>query len=663
MRILDVGVDSLGTEALKDAVEKARDEKFSPILLSVNGDRMESGCSWGVDCVEAGKIIDMAAKLKDSGMLIKVAVGDKQQWESVVMLNYEIKTIPTLINHTTGWKLEGEQCCNELLVKRMIGVKVVIQPKQPVPPPSDVQFKDWLSNLEDKFSSLSNNEKKIVSIALHSMCAPFKSKELASTLDRLSKRDFLVLLPPEVSCMILGYLNHATLIRCAAVSHRWKYFITTNDKFWMKALSTLEMHEPLLHKKLRFMSPYKLFCNYKRKVTYFTKMGAELHCPYMEEIGRSDDLGHLKDLQASADGHLVIGYTMQQPHNIYHKYQVTDVSSTKILSTIKTIRSMDCRVNDRFLFCSTNSGRWVCYSWKTTRELYSIQTYDYGFDEHNFPAFAEACDHCPILAVFDTNRTQFNPDGVNHTTIKFLAPFVNEHSMLEFGVRLARFKLHSTPEYNIIAQQAIMSSGIKFHHGHERSEYMPCEKHRMIFQQQNFKIYIYEVNTHHRAGPCSMLFPVLIRVLHPTTELDMALEPFDPIRYRLSRDKAIIAYTSGSQFCWSTMDGTWNRHTTIEGNPYLTTVAVGSVFSMLAVVTTEFYRPILVETGSGNIVKIFPDLTPIQGTEPRRYSFLATFLHMDWLDDVPDSPELNRKALSVGAAAYREGFGVWHLIP
>lgn len=52
MRVLDVGVDSLGTEALKDAVEKAKDEKFSPILLSVNGDRMESGCSWGVDCVE-----------------------------------------------------------------------------------------------------------------------------------------------------------------------------------------------------------------------------------------------------------------------------------------------------------------------------------------------------------------------------------------------------------------------------------------------------------------------------------------------------------------------------------------------------------------------------------------------------------------------------------
>ena len=52
MRILDVGVDSLGTEALKDAVEKARDEKFSPILLSVNGNQMESGCSWGVDCIE-----------------------------------------------------------------------------------------------------------------------------------------------------------------------------------------------------------------------------------------------------------------------------------------------------------------------------------------------------------------------------------------------------------------------------------------------------------------------------------------------------------------------------------------------------------------------------------------------------------------------------------
>ena len=544
-----------------------------------------------------------------------------------------------------------------------IGIKVVIQPQPTIMSPSGVQFTDWLNNLENKFPSLNNHEKKIVSFTLHSMCAPFKSKELANTLDRLSKRDFLALLPPEVIFMILDYLDHTSLSCSAVVSHKWYYVITTNDKLWLKALKTIKMHEPLMLKKLAFMAPYKLFSNYKRKVNYFRKIGSELHCPFMEELNHSEDIGSLKDLQASPDGHLVIGYTMNQPHNIYHKYQVSNLSSTKILASIKTIRSMDCRVSDNFLFCSTNTGRWVCYSWKTTREVYSFQTYDYGYDEHRFPAFAECCDKCPVLAIFDTNRIQFNPDGVNHTTIKFVVPFINEHSMLEFDIRLGRFKLNATEELKIITQQAIMSSGIKFHHGHERSEYMPCAKHKMIFQQQNHQIFIYEVETSHRGGPCSILFPVLLHLINPTVELDIPDEPFDPIRYRLSRDKTILAYTSGAQFLWTMLDESWNRHTTVEGNPFLTTIAVGNVFSLLAVVTTEFYRPILVETGSGNIVRLFPDLVPIQGTEHRRYSFFATFLHLDWLDDVTDSPELNCKTLSVAAAAYREGFGIWHLIP
>ena len=543
------------------------------------------------------------------------------------------------------------------------GIKIVIQPKPRTGSPSGLWFAEWLHDFEKKISTLNNDEKKMVSFTLHSMCAPFKSRELENALDKLSKRDFLALLPPEVLFMILNYLDYTSLGCSAVVSHRWHYVVSTNDKLWIKALKSIKIHEPLMQKKLALMSPYKLFCNYQRKVHYFRKMGAELHCPFMEELNHSEELGNLKELKASADGHIVIGYTMNQPHNIYHKYKVSNLSSTKILASVKTIRSMDCRVNDNFLFCSSNTGRWVCYSWKTTREVYSFQTYDYGYDEHRFPAFAEPCDKCPILAVFDTNRIQFNPDGVNHTTIKFLSPFVNEHSMLEFGIRLARFKLDATEELKIITQQAITSSGIKFHYGHERSEYMPCAKHKVIFQQQNHKIFIYEVDTGHRNGPCSILFPVLLHILNPTVELDALVEPLDAVRYRLSRDRTILGYTSGPHFIWKTLDGKWNRDTTVEGNYVLTTMMVGNMFSLLAVVTSQYYRPLLVETGSGKIVRFFPALMPIQGSEPRRYSFFAACSNLHWLDDVPDSPELNCKTLAIASGAYREGFGVWHLIP
>lgn len=528
--------------------------------------------------------------------------------------------------------------------------------------PSDTQFTNWLDNLGKKFSSLNNHEKKVVLSALHGACAPFKPKELADALDKLSKRDFLALLPPEVSCMILDYLDHSSLGCSATVSRRWNFIITTHDMLWLKALNAIKLYPPLMQNKLRFMSPYKLFSNYKRKVKYFKDIGCELHCPAMEEVNHAEDFDNVKDVLAASDGHLVLGYMMRQPHNIYQKYQVSKVSSTKILSSIKTIHAMDSRINNKFLFCSTNSGRWVCYSWRTRKEIYSIHTYGYSFEERRFPAFAEACERCPVMAVFDTNRCQFNPDGASHNTIYILGPHVNEHCELEFGIRMARIKLYVKEEWKIIVQQAIISSGSKFYHGDEHSEYMPCSKHKMIFQQQNYKFLIYELDTHHRSGPCS-LFPVLLHTIDPFYDLDFPNEPFDPVRNRLSRDKSIVGYTNGPNFCWMTFDGSLNRLSVVEGSPYLTTVAVGNVFSLLAVVTTEFYRYIVVETGNGNIVKIFADLTPIQGTEPRRYHFNATFLHLDWLDDVTDSPELNCETLALSAAAYSGGFGIWYFTP
>ena len=52
MRVLDVGVDGHGAEALNDAVAKAKDASANPILLSFYDNGTESGCNWSVNCVE-----------------------------------------------------------------------------------------------------------------------------------------------------------------------------------------------------------------------------------------------------------------------------------------------------------------------------------------------------------------------------------------------------------------------------------------------------------------------------------------------------------------------------------------------------------------------------------------------------------------------------------
>lgn len=52
MRVLDVGVDTHGSEALNDAVAKAKDANANPILLSFFDNRTEDGSNWSIDCVE-----------------------------------------------------------------------------------------------------------------------------------------------------------------------------------------------------------------------------------------------------------------------------------------------------------------------------------------------------------------------------------------------------------------------------------------------------------------------------------------------------------------------------------------------------------------------------------------------------------------------------------
>ena len=52
MRVLDVGVDGHGVEALNDAVAKAKDSNANPILLSFFDNGTEDECNHGVHCME-----------------------------------------------------------------------------------------------------------------------------------------------------------------------------------------------------------------------------------------------------------------------------------------------------------------------------------------------------------------------------------------------------------------------------------------------------------------------------------------------------------------------------------------------------------------------------------------------------------------------------------
>ncbi|XP_065892063.1 uncharacterized protein [Dysidea avara] len=612
----------------------------------------------------AEEVVCTASHMREDGVLIKVAVQDINQWadpSNVFKLTYKIKCLPALVNINTGYKLEGENCCKELLVRRVLGVKMVVQPKSESMLTNGLHFTSLLNNVDKEFDNLSKYQKEMVLFNLHKLCAPFKCENLASTLDKLSKRDFLSLLPPEIAYKILEHLDHSSLGCSAVVSRVWYSLVTSNHKLWLKAIDSLTLHEELKERKLKYVQPYRLYVNYKRKLHYFKHIAVEMHFPDVKEFVHSGELQRIKEIRNAPDGSIALGHSMAQPHDIFRKYRIT--SSSKLLSTIKTIHTMSCRVNNKFLFCSSIGGRWMCYDWKTGKEVYTIQTRDYGYDERSYAAFADPCNKCCMLGVFSSNRVSFTPNGDCYCAIKFVVPYVNEYCELQVGIRIARFMLDATEQLNIIYHHAVVSEEIKFYCGNEKSSHMPCEKHKMIFQQQDFQVFIYEMETRHEQGPCSLL-PVLLYRFKPDVQLDIPQEAFGPHKFCLSKDMSIMGYASGPKYVWYNVDGKMRRNATIEGDPFLTVIAIGDVFSILAVVTTEFFRLLIVESASGKIVKVFPDLTPTQGWRGRSYDFTAAPLDVDWLNDITDSPELFDKTVPMLATVYGAGvFVIWHCVP
>jgi len=522
-------------------------------------------------------------------------------------------------------------------------------------------FTSWLNDVDEKFDHLSECQKEMVLFDLHKLCAPFKCDNLVKTLETLSKRDFLSLLPPEIGYKILAHLDHSSLGCTAVVSRAWYSLVTCNHKLWLKAIDSLQLHEGLKELKLKHMQPYRLYVNYKRKVHYFKRLAVEMQFPDIEDFVRSGDMYHIKEIRNTPDGSIVLGHSMHQPHDIYRKYGIT--STSKLQSTVKTIHTMSCRVNNRFLFCSTIGGRWMCYDWKTGKEVYTVQTRDYGYDERSYAAFADPCNKCSMIGVFSSNRVSFTPSGDCYCAIKFVVPYVNDYSELEVGIRLARFPLDGTEQLNIIYHHSLISEETKFYCGNENSSHMPCEKHKMIFQQQDFQVFIYEIETRHELGPCSLL-PVLLHRFKPGVQLDIPQEAFGPHKFSLSKDMSMMGYSSGPKFVWYSVDGKLRRNANIEGDPFLSVIAVGNVFSVLAVVTSEFFRLLIVETASGKIVQVFPALTPTQGWRGRSYDFTAAPIEADWLNDISDSPELHGKTVPLFATVYGAGvLVIWNCLP
>uniref|UniRef100_A0A8C5R7R5 SURF1-like protein n=1 Tax=Leptobrachium leishanense TaxID=445787 RepID=A0A8C5R7R5_9ANUR len=101
------------------------------------------------------------------------------------------------------------------------------------------EFDTWLENLSAVFYTLTDLQKNETLDHLISQSGAVQLRHLSNNLETLLKRDFLRLLPLELSFYLLRWLDPQTLLTCCLVSKQWNKVISACTEVWQTACRKL----------------------------------------------------------------------------------------------------------------------------------------------------------------------------------------------------------------------------------------------------------------------------------------------------------------------------------------------------------------------------------------------------------------------------------------
>ncbi|MEE6505024.1 hypothetical protein FKM82_005421 [Ascaphus truei] len=100
-------------------------------------------------------------------------------------------------------------------------------------------FETWLETLSAAFYTLTDLQKNETLDHLISRSGAVQLRHLSNNLETLLKRDFLKLLPLELSFYLLKWLDPQTLLTCCLVSKQWNKVISACTEVWQTACRNL----------------------------------------------------------------------------------------------------------------------------------------------------------------------------------------------------------------------------------------------------------------------------------------------------------------------------------------------------------------------------------------------------------------------------------------
>lgn len=524
----------------------------------------------------------------------------------------------------------------------------------------------WFDNLKTDFSHLSRNEKLEALFLMHNLCTPNILTEVSCKLTAITSKDFVGLLPPKAVNKILSYLDARSLVCCAGVNQKWHSIVADNTDLWERILKHLLCSYGGREEQV---TPYQFYVRFGRRVHAIKNMNAKLDTVSIPEINHNTDLSSVKNIHSTPTGVLVMSYSVKQPQDFFQKYDLSNgCSSSKILASLNTNYVVDFIATDLFLYSSSISGDWHCTMWETGEEVFKINTKENGINNRWFCSFASPCGKCPLLAIFDSDKICTpNDDGKSFCPIKMITSFIHEEEHgLQFGVKRGKFMCSAEASCNALVNSAVVSCG------DTSSSLLPCDYHKVILQQQDFQIFVYKVNTQPTPFTCHDLDPELLYHLKPAVCSDIPQYMFDCYKFCLSYNHELIGFACGSEFIYWHLESNTCRRLTVSGDfNNLMLLGIGDVFTLLAEVKAlESIQPILIVTGTGEVLKVFPVLKPSEAStngQSRFYNFFTAPLQLSWLSSnslLNDNVVSVDSIMTVFAAVYNKGtlFSSWSLV-
>ncbi|MBN3299463.1 FBXW2 protein, partial [Amia calva] len=102
-----------------------------------------------------------------------------------------------------------------------------------------VAFEGWLESVSASFLTLSDQQKNQSLDHLIGLSGAAQLRHLSNSLETLLKRDFLKLLPLELTFYLLRWLDPKTLLTCCLVCKQWNKTISTCTEVWQGACRDL----------------------------------------------------------------------------------------------------------------------------------------------------------------------------------------------------------------------------------------------------------------------------------------------------------------------------------------------------------------------------------------------------------------------------------------